>query len=200
MCRSRAKGNSQSYSAALGDEKSQLANLSSTSKDENEKVDVYILINGNVANCLLDTGAKNNHINKNFCRRLKINVCDSDCTSVGLAVQGASVETRGSCSANVSLQGRKYKDVSFLVMDGLLWDVILGREFLGQHEKVSFMFGGPQSSLQIGALKPLKLVKPVQLFEHLNSNCKPIAVKRRNYSKADRMLYQVKFHNYSKTT
>ena len=102
-----------------------------------------------------------------------------------LAVGGAAVETQGFCSATVELRGRKYSNVNFSVMNDLLWDVILGREFLGQHECVSFMFGGAQSPLELGALKPIKGIEPKKLFEHFDYDCKPVTVKRRNNSRAD---------------
>ena len=102
-----------------------------------------------------------------------------------LSVKGAFVKTQGLCSATVELPGRKYSNVNFSVMNDLLWDVILGREFSVQHECVSFMFGGVQSPLRLGALKPIKDIEPEKLFEHFDYDCKPVAVKKRNYSRAD---------------
>ena len=104
---------------------------------------------------------------------------------VDLAVKGASVKTLGCCAASVELKGRNYSNINFSVMDCLLWDVILGRDFLSQHQSVNFNFGGPKTSLELGALKPIKGVEPVKLFEHMSPNCEPVAVGRRNYSKAD---------------
>ena len=70
-------------------------------------------------------------------------------------------------------------------MNGLLWDVILGHEFLKLHESVQFNFGGPEQSLQLGILEPLKCQNPARLFEHMTPDCHPIAAKSRNYTKAD---------------
>ena len=69
--------------------------------------------------------------------------------------------------------------------NGSLWDVILGRDFLSQHESVSFKFGDLESPLELGTLLPIKDLEPVRLFEHLSPNCRPLTTKRRNYSKAD---------------
>ena len=63
-------------------------------------------------------------------------------------------------------------------MDDLLWDVILGRDFLSHHESVSLMFGGPELPLQLGALKPITGRKPKRLFENVAQNCRPAATKR----------------------
>ena len=81
------------------------------------------------------------------------------------------MKTQDVYSTSVDLQCREYSDVNFAIMDGLLWNVILGPDFLCKHKSVSFMFDEPQPLLNLGALKPLKGVEPVQLFEHLTPNC-----------------------------
>ena len=63
--------------------------------------------------------------------------------------KGLAVATKGVCSARVQLCNRTYDNVKFTVMNGLLWDVILGREFLKLHESVQFNFG------------PLKMAMPL---------------------------------------
>jgi len=77
-------------------------------------------------------------------------------------------------------------------MNGLLWDVILGHEFLKLHESVQFNFGGPEQSLQLGILEPLKCQNPARLFEHMTPDCHPIAAKSRNYSKADQEFIETR--------
>ena len=64
-------------------------------------------------------------------------------------MKGASVKTLGCCAASVELKGRDYSNVSFSIMNGLMWDVILGRDFLNQHRSVNFNFGGPKTSLEL---------------------------------------------------
>ena len=166
-----------------------IAVLSSTKHSNDENVNIFVLVNGMLANCLLDTGAKQNHISTDFQRRAKIKVQNvasgQESMKVDLAVKEASVKTLGCCAASVELKGCNYRNINFSVMNGLLWDVILGRDFLSQHQNVNFNFGGPKTSLELGALKPIKCVEPVKLFEHMSPNCEPVAVRRRNYSKAD---------------
>ena len=91
----------------------------------------------------------------------------------------------GSCLASVELRGRNYEGVKFLILENLLWNVILGQEFLSQHESVNIVFGESKSPLSLGALKPLTGIKPVKLFEHLSLDCHPVITKRRKYSKAE---------------
>ena len=80
-CRSRSREFLRSTMAAVDDFKdasTQLAPLAPTSGVMEEKVNLYILVNRALANCLLDTGAKNNHISKNFCQQANIVVSDKN--------------------------------------------------------------------------------------------------------------------------
>jgi len=94
--------------------------LASMSNSKDEKVNLYVMVNGFVANCLLDTGAKYNHVDKNFCQRAKIDVNDNNHMKVDLAVKGATTKTQGVCTASVDLRDREYSAIDFSVMDGLL--------------------------------------------------------------------------------
>ena len=147
-----------------------------------EKANVIMLVNGIRANCLIDTGAKFNHIDSKFCQQVKLNYEEnSDILKLELAVKNSAVKTKRLCSTSVGFQGRDYNNVKFLVLENLLWDVILGCEFLSQHKSVKVDFGGPESSLKLGALSILRGIKPVRLFEYLNPNNRPITTKRRCY-------------------
>ena len=191
MCRSKRRNSKLTATAVCGNEEDpELAVLSSTSRNNDDaKVNMFVLVNGILTNRLLDTRAKQNHLSTDFQQRANIKVLkdpsNHDTIKVGLAVKGASVKTLGCCAASVELKGRDYCNVNFSIMNKLMWDVILGRDFLSQHRSVNFNVGGPKTSLGLGALKSIKGVESVQLFEHLSSNCKPVAVKRRHYSKAD---------------
>ena len=104
------------------------------------------MVNGVLANGLIDTGAKHNHINSEFCQRLGIcSKNNDDNMSLDLAVQGSAVKTKGSCVASVELRGRRYESVRLFALENLLLDVILGCEFLSQHESINIKFGGPKS-------------------------------------------------------
>ena len=149
-----------------------------------EKANFIVLVNGVRAICLIDTGTKFNHIDSKFCQQAKLNYEEnSDILKLELAVKNSAVKTKRFCSTSVGFQGRYYNNVKFLVLENLLWYVILGCEFLSQHKSVKVDFGGPESSLKLGALSILRgiLVKPVLLFEYLNPNIRPITTKRRGY-------------------
>ena len=197
LCRSPKKKQSSRSTAAISqkqdsdqdntDDNLEIATFTSSKSLNNDKVNVPVMINGVLAHGLIDTGAKNNHVDSGFCRRTNLKVSSADKSfKVDLAVKGSFAKTTGSCTTQVELLGRSYAGIEFLVMDNLLRDVILGREFLSQHKCITFNFGGPELPLQIGTLQEVQKINQVRLFEHMTPDCKPIAAKSRKYSNADR--------------
>ena len=145
-----------------------------------------VLINGVLGHGLIDTTAKNNHVDSGFCHRTNLKVSSAEKSfKVDLAVKGSSAKTIGSCTAQVELLGRSYAGIEFLVMNNLLWDVILGREFLSKHKCITFNFDSPELPLQIETLEEVQNINQIRLFEHKIPDCKPIAVKSRKYSNVD---------------
>ena len=76
----------------------------------------------------------------------------------------------------------------------MLIDVILGQVFMFKHQIVNIHLGGPLPTLHLGALDAVKTSTPVRLFQHLKSECPPIASKSRRYSRSDSVFisYEVK--------
>ena len=87
-------------------------------------------------------------------------------------------------SSYVDLNGQNYKNVPFTVLNDLLADVVLGQDFMNKHQNVNIHSGGPMPTLHIGALNTVKTSTPIRLFQHLKTDCKPIATKSRRYSHA----------------
>jgi len=133
-------------------------------RSDDDKVNVSISVNGVLARCLLDTGAKRNYVNLAFFRRVGLAVTDNHREEIGSAVKGSSVKTHGSCRASIKLKNRCYEDVSLFVTDGLQWDVTPGCDFLKEHESLNFTFGGPARPLTLGTLESAEVVKPVSTF------------------------------------
>jgi len=96
-------------------------------------VNVAVVINGVRANGFLHTGAKCNHLSMKFAKQANVTIRTTSVDEIELAVKGVRVKRQGSCSTLVELFDRSYENVAFSIMDGLLWDVILGREVLKQH-------------------------------------------------------------------
>jgi len=86
-------------------------------------VDVAICVNGVPGTALVDTGATGNHISGAYCRRAKLHTyATTEC--IDLAVKASKVTPHGSCCVTVDAFDRRYDNVTFSVLDGLLWDVI----------------------------------------------------------------------------
>ena len=169
------------------------ASLMGLSTISHSKVNIEVLINGLEANALLDTGSSLSHLSYAFCKKLKLDLDKSRC-SVGLAINGYTSKGVGKCVANVKLNKQNYDQVSFIVLKGLLTDVILGQDFMDKHQNVNIHLGGPLPTLHLGALDAVKTSTPVRLFQHLKSECRPIASKSRRYSRSDSVFisYEVK--------
>jgi len=73
----------------------------------------------------------------NFAKNANVTIRATSADEIELAVKGASGKTPGSCSTLVELFDRSYENVAFFIMDELLWDAFLGREFLKQHRRVN---------------------------------------------------------------
>ena len=86
-------------------------------------VNVAICVNGVPGTALVDTGATGNHIRGAYCRRAKLHTyATTEC--IDLAVKASKVTPHGSCCVTVDAFDRRYDNVTFSVLDGLLWDVI----------------------------------------------------------------------------
>jgi len=120
-----------------------------------------------------------------FINRTNLSVDDNTKEEIGLAAKGSTVRTRGSCNVQKNLLDRSYDEGNMLVMDNLMWDVIMGREFLKEHQSFILDVGGPKCPLNLNYLNVLKGVTTVRLFEHLTPDCRPVASKSRNYSPSD---------------
>jgi len=140
VCLSKSKD--MAPTATLTSQQPSLSASSPVNSDDN-KVNAFALVNGVLANCLIDTGAKRNHIDKAFVNRTNLPVDDSTKEEIWLAVKSSTVRTRGSCNVQIDLRDRSYDKVNILVMDNLMWDVILGREFLKEHQSVIFELAVP---------------------------------------------------------
>ena len=93
------------------------------------------------------------------------------------------------------LQNRCYSDVPLLVVYNLCCDLLLGKDFMRQHEAVKFLFRGTGIAVEIkGHPKHCAVARvgtnPPSLFPNLAANCKPIVVQSRQYSKEDRTFIE----------
>ena len=180
MCRSR-----KSHLNAGSNSSAALCGIKSEPTDDtHSKVNVPMYVNGVKANALIDTGSTLSHLSREFYKRLKVDLQNSDC-SIGLAVKGCTSPSLGKSTAEVELNGFTYENVPFIVLNELITDVILGQDFMHKHQNVNIHFGGAMPTLHLGVLQTVKTSTPVHLFERLKVDCRPIATKSRRYSRAD---------------
>ena len=90
----------------------------------------------------------------------------------------------------LKINGRYYKNVKFGVVYNLCADIILGLDFLQKHRRVIFQFHGQVNDLCINdghcSVSAAKVKEMPEIFKFIDPNVRPIAVKSRNYSSADR--------------
>ena len=70
----------------------------------------------------------------------------------------------------------------YTVLNDLLADVVSGQDFINKHQNVNIHLGGPMPTLDIGALNTVKTSMSIRPFQHLKTDCKPIATRSRRYS------------------
>ncbi|CAI6372729.1 unnamed protein product [Macrosiphum euphorbiae] len=160
------------------------------------KTVIKVRVNDMEANGLVDTGGSSSFIDDEFVQYHKIKVFPKK-GQVVLASAEHSSHLKGFVCVDLSLQGHVYKDVKLSVLSKLCTDVLIGHDILQKHSKVEVTFGGPKSPLLIcnmsstaiepNVIKPMPsfVIEPPRLFKNLASNCKPIAVKLRQYSEED---------------
>ena len=144
-------------------------------------------------NVLVDTGSSESYINSLSVKNLELDVNENDCHNVQMASTNHESQTLGSICVDITIGEHVYHNCKLKILPELCCDVILGHDVLSQHEKVVIDFGGHRSPLNIDnisksgfacSLTPMH-IQPVPLFEHLNSDVRPIRCNSRQHSKPD---------------
>ena len=86
-----------------------------------------------------------------------------------------------SCSVNLVVNNKTYPQFNLLILPHLCSPVILGRDFMALHQSIKFNFGGPHSTITVGALEAIE-INPPRLFDRLTEDIKPIATPTRRQS------------------
>ena len=147
------------------------------------KSSAIVEINGVQANALFDSGSSESFIHPSLADKANLSIQPASGT-IALASSVASAKVSGTCRTDLFHKDRTYKDVRLSVLHGLCADIILGLDFQSKHESVTFQFGGSEPPLSICSFSTLN-VEPPELFANLTDDCRPIAMKSRQYSKDD---------------
>ena len=140
-----------------------------------------IKIKSSKIKALIDTGSLScSFIDKKLAQRMKLCIIPA-VGEVSLANATVTSKVEGQCFVDFKLQNRHYDNVKLYVLDNLCAQVILGQDFMEQHNSVVFKFGGDKPSLIVSSVSALTTmnVPPPRLFEHLTPDCKPVAVRSR---------------------
>ncbi|CAK8698052.1 unnamed protein product [Clavelina lepadiformis] len=148
-----------------------------------------VCINGRKLCALVDSGSSDNYISNKTIQSLCLDVSPTQQT-VSMAQSKLSCTISGFCVADVAINNQTYTAVTFGVMDHLCADIILGQTFQKQHKRLVIEYDGCLEDFVISKSSscalPAALVPTETLFPNLPRNCKPIAVKSRQYNEADR--------------
>jgi len=158
---------------------------------------VQAKINAISISALLDSGASENFVDKRLVDDLQLKI-EGSSSEITMASTKLLAPAHGKTHAWLSLLNRKCKNTSFEIIDDLCADVILSQQFLKRHrEVVFFQMGGAEKTPVIPNFFKKVLgvaaanVLPLRFFELLLPECKPVAIRSRQYSKDDREFIQV---------
>ena len=106
VCLSKVKKIPKTLATVSKDEEEHLYISALNNLAGDEKVNVVVLVNRIQGNCLIDTGAKFNHIDSKFFQQAKLNYKkNSDILKLELAVKNLAIKTKGLCSNSIEFQG-----------------------------------------------------------------------------------------------
>ena len=86
----------------------------------------------------------------------------------------------------ISIDNETIHNVHFYVLSTLAADIIIGTDIMKRFKCVTFHFGGEQAAIHSNAVSQ----EYPAIFKFLTTDCHPIAVKSRSYSKSDKIFFQ----------
>lgn len=132
---------------------------------------------------LIDTGSAVSLLDKSLVFRLNLSISHTD-VSLSMADKTKLVKPCGSCLLDVEILGQRYTNMPFLVMDNLCSDMILGRDFMRQHECLNIKFYGERKPISVSALECMNITAPSP-FKNLSENIRPVATPTRKHNRVD---------------
>ena len=168
------------------------ATLATIKTSSSSKVYIPITVNGIHTEGLLDTGSTDNYIKEDFVASNKLSVHSRTPITVKLANGSDTHVVRNACHVSLSINNSEnngksyhYPSLELSVLNNLIADVVLGEQFMRQHESVHIRYGGNKPPLTLCGLEAMVNVPKPELFKYLKANCKPVVTKPRKFSKSD---------------
>ena len=139
-------------------------------------------------NCLLDSGASENFINKNVVDELRLKIFGAK-TNVTMASQAFSVKVLGKVKETLKLKGQTYDNLTLHIVPKLCADIVLGQAFMKQHKEVVFKLGGSKTGLIVAHCGvAASRVHTQRLFRNFILGCQPIATKSCRFNNNDQQF------------
>uniref|UniRef100_UPI00358E8661 uncharacterized protein n=1 Tax=Myxine glutinosa TaxID=7769 RepID=UPI00358E8661 len=143
---------------------------------------IPLMIEGIFANALIDTGSTDSCVDFRLVQKHGCPILGTK-RRIFMASQGLWLSTKGECRLKLVIKGRMFPDVHLMVLPALCAEVLLGHYFLQRHGCLEMEFGGADT-LAVCALAGME-IEPLSLFPNMTTDCTPVAVKSRRYSRAD---------------
>ena len=157
---------------------------------------VIATVEGISLSTLLDTGSSYSFIREKMAKKSNLKSQPSN-ERVTTAQSILSAASGGRCRVEeMFLQNRCYSDVPLHVVYNLCCHLLLGQDFMRQHEAIKILlFRGTGTALEIkGHPKHCAVARvgtnPLSLFPNLAANCKPVTVQSRLYRKEHRTFIE----------
>ena len=145
------------------------------------------VVKGKQVDTMVDSGSSFSFISKKTANRLKLYILPK-ADEISMADPTFKASIIGQVVMDITINGKLYTGLVVHVMKSLITELIIGKDFLKKHKKVTFEFGGDEDPIVFGATKkkeeitqhPSKMNVPAPpLFTNLSLECKPIAEKSR---------------------
>ena len=184
VCQSRNKANSGHTSASVLSDLSPInAAISAAAPSSLAKSLITLTIGKTVAKALVDTGSSESYVSPELVQKLGLKQLHS-VKSISMASTKHTTKTLGHVFTNFQYNNITYEKIKLNILPELCADILLGHDFLEQHECVKIPFQGTLPTLSVCGLAAAKVDTP-SLFANLKPNCKPIATKSRRFSQPD---------------
>ena len=157
--------------------------LASTTPDCLKQTIIKVQLNGITTKALIDTGSSESFIGEEIVKKRNLNILPSQ-NKIGMATNNLTSTTLGHVVGKLKYRDSEYEQIKLSVLPHLCTDIILGHDFLNNHEKLEIKFQGKRGPLSICSVAAAK-VEEQSLFGNLQEGWKPIATKSRRYSDRD---------------
>ena len=143
-------------------------------------IDVHI--QGRTCKALLDSGSTLNFISKQAATSLRLKISPNN-RKITMASASLQTELEGHCYCDLFYNKEKYESIKLHVMDNLCCEIILGHEFMAEHQSLQINFNGQRPSL-VCSLQAMNITPP-RLFTNLAPIPKPVCAPSRKFPPAN---------------